>query len=134
MPQCHHFKSNRMHPGQRVPQKHTTLMQLAMKLWSVWASEEHTGQSNKAMLITVSSELSADTAGYIPAHYSTGGIAVDTSNIADEMDNASDSIDTANKNAKKLEKTLSVLSFDELNQLSDNSDSTKVNQDLIGVL
>lgn len=55
---------------------------------------------------------------------STGGIAVDTSNIADEMDNASDSIDTANKNAKKLEKTLSVLSFDELNQLSDNSDSS----------
>ena len=54
---------------------------------------------------------------------STGGIAVDTSNIADEMDNASDSIDTANKNAKKLEKTLSVLAFDELNQLSDNSDS-----------
>ena len=55
---------------------------------------------------------------------STGGIAVDTSNIADEMDNAGDSIDTANKNAKKLEKTLSVLAFDELNQLSDNSDSS----------
>ena len=55
---------------------------------------------------------------------STGGIAADTSNIADEMDNASDSIDTANKNAKKLEKTLSVLSFDELNQLNDNSDSS----------
>lgn len=55
---------------------------------------------------------------------STGGIAVDTSNIADEMDDASGSIDTANKNAKKLEKTLSVLSFDELNQLSDNSDSS----------
>ena len=55
---------------------------------------------------------------------STGGIAVDTSNIADKMDNASDSIDTANKNAKKLEKTLSVLAFDELNQLSDNSDSS----------
>ena len=53
---------------------------------------------------------------------STGGISVDTSNIADDMDNASDSIDTANKNAKKLEKTLSVLSFDELNQLNDNSD------------
>lgn len=55
---------------------------------------------------------------------STGGIAVDTSNIADEMDNASGSIDTANKNAKKLEKTLSVLAFDELHQLSDNSDSS----------
>lgn len=55
---------------------------------------------------------------------STGGISVDTSNIADDMDNASDSIDTANKNAKKLEKTLSVLSFDELNQLNDNSDSS----------
>lgn len=55
---------------------------------------------------------------------STGGISVDTSNIADNMDNASDAIDTANSNAKKLEKTLSVLSFDELNQLNDNSDSS----------
>lgn len=54
---------------------------------------------------------------------STGGMSIDTSNIADNMDNASDAIDTANKNAKKLEKTLSVLSFDELNQLNDNSDS-----------
>lgn len=55
---------------------------------------------------------------------STGGMSIDTSNIADNMDNASDAIDTANKNAKKLEKTLSVLSFDELNQLNDNSDSS----------
>lgn len=55
---------------------------------------------------------------------STGGISVDTSNIADNMDNASDAIDTANTSAKKLEKTLSVLSFDELNQLNDNSDSS----------
>ena len=54
---------------------------------------------------------------------STGGISVDTGDIADNMDNASDSIDTANKNTKKLKKTLSVLSFDELNQLNDNSDS-----------
>nr|DAG26090.1 MAG TPA: minor tail protein [Caudoviricetes sp.] len=54
---------------------------------------------------------------------STGGISVDTSNIADNMDNANDAIDNANTSAKKLEKTLSVLSFDELNQLNDNSDS-----------
>lgn len=54
---------------------------------------------------------------------STGGISVDTSNIADDMDNASGAIDNANTSAKKLEKTLSVLSFDELNQLNDNSDS-----------
>lgn len=54
---------------------------------------------------------------------STGGISVDTSNIADDMDNASDAVDTANTNAKKLEKTLSVMSFDELNQLNDNSNS-----------
>lgn len=52
---------------------------------------------------------------------STGGISADTSNIADDMDNASDSIGTANKNAKKLKKTLSVLSFDELNQLNDKT-------------
>lgn len=52
---------------------------------------------------------------------STGGISTDTSNIADDMDNASDSIGTANKNAKKLKKTLSVLSFDELNQLNDKT-------------
>lgn len=55
---------------------------------------------------------------------STGGISVDTSNIADNMDDASGAIDNANTSAKKLEKTLSVLSFDELNQLNDNSDSS----------
>ena len=55
---------------------------------------------------------------------STGGISVDTGDIADNMDNASGAIDNANKNAKKLEKTLSVMSFDELNQLNDNSDSS----------
>lgn len=54
---------------------------------------------------------------------STGGISVDTSNIADDMDNASGAIDNANTSAKKLEKTLSVLAFDQLNQLNDNSDS-----------
>lgn len=54
---------------------------------------------------------------------STGGISVDTGDIADNMDNASGAIDNANTSAKKLEKTLSVLSFDELNQLNDNSDS-----------
>ena len=54
---------------------------------------------------------------------STGGISVDTGDIADNMDNASGAIDNANTSAKKLKKTLSVLSFDELNQLNDNSDS-----------
>ena len=54
---------------------------------------------------------------------STGGISVDTGDIADNMDNASGAIDNANTNAKKLEKTLSVLAFDQLNQLNDNSDS-----------
>lgn len=55
---------------------------------------------------------------------STGGISVDTGDIADNMDDTSDAIDSANDNAKKLKKTLSVLSFDELNQLNDNSDSS----------
>lgn len=54
---------------------------------------------------------------------SMGGISVDTSNIADDMDTVSDAIDNSNKNAKKLAKTLSVLSFDELNQLSSKADS-----------
>ena len=54
---------------------------------------------------------------------STGGISVDTGYIADNMDNASGAIDNANTSAKKLEKTLSVLAFDQLNQLNDNSDS-----------
>lgn len=54
---------------------------------------------------------------------STGGISVDTGDIADNMDNASGAIDNANTSAKKLEKTLSVLAFDQLNQLNDNSDS-----------
>lgn len=54
---------------------------------------------------------------------STGGISVDTGDIADNMDNASGAIDNANTSAKKLEKTLSVLAFDQLNQLNDNSNS-----------
>lgn len=52
---------------------------------------------------------------------STGGISVDTSNIADDMENTSDAIDTANDNAQKLKKTLSVMAFDELNQQNDAS-------------
>lgn len=52
---------------------------------------------------------------------STGGAAIDMGNIADESDNVASGIDAAVNNAEKLKKALSVLSFDELNQLTDNT-------------
>lgn len=55
---------------------------------------------------------------------STGKASVDMGDIADSTDNAASGLDNANDNAKKLQKTLSVLSFDELNQLNDNKTSS----------
>ena len=39
--------------------------------------------------------------------------------IADSTEDAASGLDKTNDNAKKLQKSLSVLSFDELNQLND---------------
>lgn len=50
---------------------------------------------------------------------STGSAAVDMGSIADSTEDAASGLDKTNDNAKKLQKTLSVLSFDELNQLND---------------
>lgn len=50
---------------------------------------------------------------------STGSAAVDMGDIADSTEDAASGLDKTNDNAKKLQKTLSVLSFDELNQLND---------------
>ncbi len=50
---------------------------------------------------------------------SVGGSAFDMGELADESDEAAEGISDAADNAKKLEKTLSVLPFDELNQLSE---------------
>ena len=50
---------------------------------------------------------------------STGSAAVDMGSIADSTEDVASGLDKTNDNAKKLQKTLSVLSFDELNQLND---------------
>lgn len=50
---------------------------------------------------------------------STGNAAIDMDDIADSTEDAASGLDSANNNAKKLKKTLSVLPFDELNQLND---------------
>lgn len=50
---------------------------------------------------------------------STGSAAVDMGSIADSTEDAASGLDKTNDNAKKLQKSLSVLSFDELNQLND---------------
>lgn len=56
------------------------------------------------------------------------GIAVDMSGIADDLEDAGDSaasgLGSAADSAKKIKKDLSVLPFDELNQLNKDSDST----------
>ena len=57
---------------------------------------------------------------------STGSASVDMSDIADSTENAASGLDNANNNAKKLQKTLSVLPFDELNQLN-GAKTTKTN-------
>lgn len=54
---------------------------------------------------------------------STGKVSVDMGDIADNTNDTASGLDNANDNAKKLQKTLSVLSFDELNQLNDNKNS-----------
>lgn len=54
---------------------------------------------------------------------STGKASVDMGDIADNANDTASGLDNANDNAKKLQKTLSVLSFDELNQLNDNKNS-----------
>lgn len=54
---------------------------------------------------------------------SIGSSSADLSNLADDTGDVASGLDDANDSAKKLEKTLSVLSFDELNQLNDNTDS-----------
>lgn len=55
---------------------------------------------------------------------STGSAAVDMGDIADSTEDAASGLDKTNDNAKKLKKSLSVLSFDELNQLNDAKVST----------
>lgn len=55
---------------------------------------------------------------------STGSAAVDMGSIADSTEYAASGLDKTNDNAKKLKKSLSVLSFDELNQLNDAKTST----------
>lgn len=57
--------------------------------------------------------------GYGGAGDEIGDMVDDTGDIADNTDDIGDSIDTANKKAKKFKDT--ILSFDELNKLSDNS-------------
>lgn len=54
---------------------------------------------------------------------STGKASIDMGDIADNTNDTASGLDNANDNAKKLQKTLSVLSFDELNQLNDNKNS-----------
>nr|DAH98156.1 MAG TPA: minor tail protein [Caudoviricetes sp.] len=55
---------------------------------------------------------------------STGSAAIDMGDIADDTENAADGLSNANNNAKKLKKTLSVLSFDELNPLTEKQDTS----------
>lgn len=57
--------------------------------------------------------------GYGGAGDEIGDMVDDTGDIADNTDDIGDSIDSANKKAKKFKDT--ILSFDELNKLNDNS-------------
>ena len=55
---------------------------------------------------------------------STKSASIDMDAMADASDNAASVLGNADKNAKKLKKSLSVLPFDELNQLNSDKDSS----------
>lgn len=55
---------------------------------------------------------------------STKSASIDMDSMADASDNAASGLGNADKNAKKLKKSLSVLPFDELNQLNSDKDSS----------
>lgn len=55
---------------------------------------------------------------------SSKSASIDMDAMADASDNAASGIGNADKNAKKLKKSLSVLPFDELNQLNSDKDSS----------
>lgn len=59
-----------------------------------------------------------DMADMVDYNTDLSGIGDSAEDIADGMDDASDGMDSAADSAKKLEKALSVLGFDELNQLN----------------
>lgn len=55
---------------------------------------------------------------------STKSASIDMDSMANASDNAASGLGNADKNAKKLKKSLSVLPFDELNQLNSDKDSS----------
>lgn len=55
---------------------------------------------------------------------STKSASIDMDSMADASDNAASGLGNADKNAKKLKKSLSVLPFDELNQLNGDKNSS----------
>lgn len=76
------------------------------------------------MYVLTGKKLSGSTKGVVNDLAGLGDTTTDLSGIGDAGDSAASGLDDATASAKSLKKALSVLPFDELNQLTDNSDNS----------
>lgn len=76
------------------------------------------------MYVLMGKKIKGSTSGVVNDLAGLDNAATDLSNMENAGDDAASGLDNATSSAKALKKALSVLSFDELNQLSDNSSSS----------
>lgn len=76
------------------------------------------------MYVLMGKKIKGSTSGVVNDLAGLDNAATDLSNMENAGDDAASGLDNATSSAKALKKALSVLPFDELNQLSDNSSSS----------
>ena len=76
------------------------------------------------MYVLMGKKIKGSTSGIVNDLAGLEDTSVDLSGLQNAGDDASSGLDNATDSAKKLKKALSILPFDELNQLTDNSDNT----------
>lgn len=76
------------------------------------------------MYVLMGKKLKGSTSGIVNDLAGLEDTSTDLSGLQNAGDDASSGLDNATNSAKALKKALSVLPFDELNQLTDNSDNT----------
>lgn len=76
------------------------------------------------MYVLMGKKLKGATSGIVNDFAGLDDTSADLSGLQNAGDDASSGLDNATDSAKALKKALSVLPFDELNQLTDNSDNT----------
>lgn len=76
------------------------------------------------MYVLMGKKIKGSTSGVVNDLAGLDNAATDLSNMENAGDDAASGLDNATSSAKALKKALSVLPFDELNQLTDNSSSS----------